>query len=46
MRIHRQFFAETHEEIAAPIRGVVIGISRNPLTNVGDALVHVASIKS
>jgi len=46
MRIHRQFFAETHEEIAAPIRGVVIGISRNPLTNVGDALVHVASIRS
>lgn len=43
MRIHRQFFEESDLEITAPASGTVIGITRNPLTNVGDALVHIAT---
>jgi len=42
MRIHKQFFEETDLSITAPVGGTVVGITRNPLTNVGDALVHIA----
>jgi hypothetical protein len=44
MRIHQQFFREIDLEITAPISGMVVGITRNPLTNVGDALVHIARV--
>jgi uncharacterized protein len=44
VRIHEEFFAETRVEIRAPAAGIVIGLTRNPLVNVGDALLHIAVV--
>jgi hypothetical protein len=41
MRVHEDFFSETHVEIRSSATGVVIGLTRNPLVHVGDALFHV-----
>jgi predicted deacylase len=40
--LHEDFFKEDHVEIRAPVAGVVIGLDRNPLVNVGEAVVHIA----
>ena len=44
VRLHEEFFEESHVEIRAPEAGVVIGLTRNPLVNVGDAIVHIAVV--
>lgn len=43
-RLHEDFYKEAHVEIRAPEAGVVIGLARNPLVNVGDAIVHLADV--
>jgi predicted deacylase len=43
-RVHRDFFPETHRLMRAPHSGIVIGVTRNPLINLGDALVHIAAL--
>ncbi len=44
VRLHEEFFEEAQVEIRAPEAGVVIGLARNPLVNVGDAVVHLAHV--
>jgi predicted deacylase len=44
-RLHEEFFQEAHFEVRAPMAGVVIGLTRNPLVNVGDAVVHIAAVR-
>ncbi len=44
VRLHEEFFAETRVEIRAPVAGMVIGLTRNPLVNLGDAVVHIAVV--
>jgi uncharacterized protein len=43
-RVHKDFFPETHRLVRAPHSGIVIGVTRNPLINLGDALVHIAAL--
>lgn len=43
-RLHEQFYEETHVAIRADDAGLVIGLTRNPLVNVGDAAVHIATL--
>jgi predicted deacylase len=43
-RLHEDFFKETHVEVRAVMAGVVIGLTRNPLVSVGDAIVHLAVV--
>jgi uncharacterized protein len=35
-------FGENKVTVTAPIHGIVIGVTRNPLVHQGDAIVHVA----
>ena len=44
VRLHEDFYKEASVEIRAPAAGVVIGLTRNPLVNVGDAIVHIADV--
>jgi predicted deacylase len=44
VRLHESFFKEDHVEIRAPVAGVVIGVDRNPLVNVGEAVIHIAVV--
>lgn len=46
MTVVNPFDASDSEIISAPYDGVVIGLSQLPLTNEGDALVHLAKISS
>lgn len=43
-RIHHQFFAKTRATVRSHQDGLIIGISRTPLTYVGDPLVHIATL--
>src|SRR4030095_4868735 len=44
LRIHEQFFTQTQVEIQAPEAGLVIGLTRNPLVTVGDAVIPVGIV--
>lgn len=44
VRLHEDFYKEASVELRAPAAGVVIGLARNPLVNVGDAVVHIAVV--
>ena len=44
VRLHEDFYKEASVEVRAPVAGVVIGLARNPLVNVGDAVVHIAVV--
>ncbi len=44
LRLHHEFFQETEIELHSPHRGMVIGLTQNPLVYKGDALAHIAKL--
>jgi len=44
VRMHAEFYTETQVEVRAPAAGLIIGLTRNPLVHVGDAIVHIGMV--
>ena len=45
-RRNQDMVADSPTTLRSPVSGVIIGVTRNPLVHLGDALVHVAPVKA